>query len=145
MYNKIQFPAIITAKPDFLDIWQRLDEEVEGSLCAYIKGFWSSVRLFDAAGMEWSVEKVIPIRKINAIERILAPICYNPKIKVKLSFENPNSYTLEKLQKEIIRIIGLDDDIYTQFNEADDIIKKINLASSFAEIAAVLKETKAIG
>lgn len=127
-----------------MDIWQNIDEEMKCSLYAYTKGSWKSIKIYDAKGMEWSIKEAAPTRKINIIERILAPICYNPKIKVKLSPKKLKPYSLEKIKKSIVKIIKNDDDLYTQFTEGKDIIKRVNAANSFLEIINILKETKAI-
>ena len=146
LYNnyKITFPILLFDKYYYMDIWQTLDEEIDCSLYGYTKGFWKSIKIFDAKGMEWSIEEAVPTRKVNVIERILAPICYNPKIKVKLKFKNPKPYVLEKIKKGIVKIVKNDDDVYTQFTEGKDIIEKINVANTFLEIIDILKETKAI-
>jgi hypothetical protein len=75
-----------------MSLWQRLDKEQPCSLYAFVKRYWNRLTLFDAFGMKWEVAKAIPMRKISALAKWLAPICYNPHITVTLRFKNPRPY-----------------------------------------------------
>ena len=140
----IAFPALGIAKEDSMSLWQSLDNERTCSLYAFVKGYWNRLTLFDASGMRWEVAEAIPTRKISTLAKWLAPICYNPHIKVKLRFKDPRPYELGEVQKLICWLIDRDDDIMTQFVEADVLKTDVRTATSFTDLIALLTKSHAV-
>jgi len=138
--DKIKFPAIIISKGDSIYLWDSLDNELQGNLYAFAKGFWHQIVLFDSAGRRWKVAEVIPHRKISTVEKILSYIFWNPKLKVRLQFDKPKPYTMEELQKAICALINQDDDIITQFIEAKKLKEIIMKPQDFSAIVVKLKQ-----
>jgi hypothetical protein len=140
----ILFPVFVICPRDSMHLWNTLDGELEGNLYAYTKGYWNNILLFDAAGNKWKVTRVTPNRKIYPIEKIMASICWNPKIKVRLEFDKPKPYPLEALKKEISALVDFDDDILTQFIEANDLKEVIKTADNFEGLVDILKRYNVI-
>jgi len=140
----IAFPALGIAQGNSMSLWQSLDKEQSCSLYAFVKGYWNRLSLFDSFGMKWEVAEAIPARQISVLARWLAPICYNPRIQVKLRFKNPKPYELGEVQRLVCQLIDQDDDIVTQFVEADVLKANVRAATSFTELVAVLTKSHAV-
>jgi hypothetical protein len=78
--------------------------------------------------------EAIPCRKIRFFERIFC-FLWTPFIRVKLKFSKMKTKTsIDKLKSSIKKIIQMDDDIYCQFREKEDIFKIIDDAQSIKEL-----------
>lgn len=127
-----------------MSLWQSLDNEQSCSLYAFVKGYWNRLSLFDSSGMKWKVAEAIPARQISVLARWLAPICYNPRIQVKLRFEHPKPYELGEVQRLVCQLIDQDDDLITQCVEADVLKTNVRATTSFAGLVDVLTKSQAV-
>ena len=136
----VAFPALAISKGDSVYLWESLETEPSCSTYAIVKGYWDRLKLYDAAGQVWAVSGVEPVPPLSPLGKFLAPICWNPRRKVRLSFGKPSPYELEALVSELRKLVDMDDDILTQFSTAEGLKRGMDRAQSFRELAAFLKK-----
>lgn len=96
--------------------------------------------LYDAAGRKWSCSMSADNLKNNWYTRLLARTVYNPLHKVAVKWIDHGSYDLYDLKEEIHRCVDTDDDVITQFEEAEVIKSAIDRAISFDQLILALKK-----
>jgi len=100
-------------------------------------GFAEKLVVFDRDGKKWQARVVdLPFEK-SWWRVLLAHTVYNPTIPITVRWHEPRSYTLDELKQAYIRAVDEDDDILTQFVEAEELKGKIAAANSFDSLADV--------
>ena len=94
--------------------------------------------LFDTNGNVWSYKQVSDKFKNNFLTKFLAKTFYNPLLDAKVIWSNVGTYQLKELQDKLKSCIDKDDDIITQFEEADVIKSSLDKATTFADILKIL-------
>lgn len=94
--------------------------------------------LYDRYGKRWTFRFVNGNIKDNFKTRILANTLYNPMVNVDIEWTQTGTYNLDDLKNAIFLCVDKDDDIITQFEEADDIKNKIKNCATFEEILFTL-------
>jgi len=106
------------------------------STTAILGRFFEKRTLFDRDGNLWRVARVIaPFEK--SWWRVLVSQVYSPSVPVTLEWQPPSSYPFEELKHAYAKAVDLDDDILTQFVEADELKQKIAEAQNFDDLVAV--------
>lgn len=142
--SSVALPALAVIPGDSMELWSSHDSRIDANLYGYTKGNLHKIELYDGAGRHWSVDQAIPDRHVGPIARFLAPICWNPRIKVALTFRKPRNCDLAKLKAKINRIVDLDDDVVTQFVEPETLKNEIGQAENVGDLIDVLKRNRAI-
>ncbi len=142
--STITFPVLALSKRDSLYLWDHFEEEQSCSLFAFVRGYYDRLTLYDPAGLSWSVAQATPTHAISKLAKWLAPICYNPKIRVRLSLKDPTSYQLDELKAEICALAERDDDRMTQNIEREKLKALILSAQSFRDLVKKLKKFRVI-
>ncbi|MBZ0245516.1 MAG: hypothetical protein K8H85_06200 [Cyclobacteriaceae bacterium] len=133
------YPIIlIDNSSGYLDIIYDGEDLTNSNVLGLVKGVHKNFIAYDKDGLLWIVDKVDSHYKITGLTKILAHTVYNPQIKVTLNWTKRGEYTLKNLKKDINKQVDSDDDIITQFNEADFIKRKIEKCDSFSEIVEEL-------
>jgi hypothetical protein len=96
--------------------------------------------LFDKNGNVWSYQQVSDKFKDNFLTKFLAKTFYNPLLDAKVIWSNVGTYQFKDLQDKLKSCVDKDDDIITQFEEADVIKSSLDQATTFADILKVLKK-----
>jgi len=138
-----EFPIIMTNSRGAVSGASGTDEISRHSL--YGICHWSKYerRYFDAKGIIWSSFIVEAPYPVNIWTRIISQV-YNPWFTVKFGWKSEGSYTLPELQERLCHCVDLDDDILTQFMEADKVKELIREAKSFAHLFTRMKKMKII-
>jgi hypothetical protein len=95
---------------------------------------------FDGDGRMWTYELIAENVKDNFLTRLLANTVYNPSIEVQPRWTLKENYELSKLKSVLNGCIDKDDDILTQFVEAETIKQAIIDSKTFEDIYAVLNK-----
>jgi len=140
----IRFPVLALSKGDSLYLWDHFDEERSCTLLALVHGYFDRLTLYDSAGLAWPVAQAIPTRPISKFARWLAPICYNPRITVRLSLKDSVPYQFDEIKAEICALVDKDDDRMTQNIEPGKLKALINGAQSFGDLVKKLKKYRVI-
>jgi hypothetical protein len=102
-------------------------------------GFVEKSFVFDRDGRKWQARAAEAPFEKNWWRVLLAHTVYNPRISVTVHWQAPRSYALDELRQAYLSAVDKDDDILTQFVEADELKKKIAAAESFDSLAAVYR------
>ena len=129
---KPTFPLIIFYDK-VLDLIPQEENLRKASLSFFLQGT-SKHLTFDASNKTWSYEIKSGNIKNNFLTKLLANTIYNPSISVTPQWNYEKNYELDELKKLIYVAIDNDDDILTQFVEADKLKQLLHVASSFKEI-----------
>jgi len=82
----------------------------------------------------WNLEQKTDKFKNTKWNRFLAKTFYNPSFDVTLFWKKNGTYELTELKAKVKNCIEKDDDILTQFVEADFLIHKIEHSNDFGEL-----------
>ena len=113
------------------------------SLVGLCQGKYERMRYYDAKGVLWSASVVKAPFKASIWTKILGQI-YNPWFTVDLGWKDERTYEFPELQDDICMCVDMDDDILTQFIEADKLKKLIREASNFHHLFNRMKKMKLV-
>ena len=111
-------------------------------LLGVFSGFYEQLEVFDSAGKMWRLEELRCGLKKSRLLRFVVHLFYNPWVDVEHVWSEPRDYALDELRSRFLAAIDSDDDILTQFLAPEVLKKKIEAATSFAELAAVYQSSQ---
>jgi hypothetical protein len=106
---------------------------------AFHKPWWRGVRFFHRDGQQYEVASATPVNPLAPLSKLLANTVYNPRLKVRYEYEVKGRYHLPELVGALTHAIDQDDDILTQFHDADELKRRLDAATSFDDVVAVLE------
>ena len=102
--------------------------------------FWEHSRLYGPDGVVWRPVPATPEDVVlSGLARFLAFTGYNPWRTVPMRYEHTGEYKLPELKRRIWECVERDDDILTQFMEADEIKVALEKATDFERVAALVR------
>ena len=134
--------VLAIARDGWVDLWGDLRAEHAGTALAFHRGFWATLMLYHRSGGLYSVADVVPDRPRGVRSRLLAATVYNARTGVRLVYRSAGAYALDDLRSTLTHAIELDDDVLTQFHEADELLTMIRAASSFDDLVEVVRTTR---
>lgn len=135
-------PVIAIGPRGYAAVWPERPESRETTAYALARGFWDELELYDAGGRLWRVEAVELPEGAAAWRRLLARTVWNPRTTARISYREPATYELPVLKAALHRALSDDDDVLTQFHEAEEIELWLAQASSFDEVVAALERAE---
>lgn len=78
--------------------------------------------------------------KLTAWKKFLAKTFYNPVVKVNIVWKKIGSSNIKALKENIYKCLEMDDDILTQFIDAQTIIKHLTSAQTFNDICDTINK-----
>ena len=108
------------------------------SAAAFHKPWWRGARFFHRDGECYEVASAVPAAPLLPLSRLLANTFYNARLTVRYEYVSRGPYDLPEVRQAVSDAIDKDDDILTQFHEADELKQRLALAQSFDEVVAVL-------
>ncbi len=109
------------------------------TLLGAIGGFFEKSTVYDSQGREWQAKGIESPYRRSWWTVLLANMGYNPRIAVSVLWRESKPYPLEELKIAYTKAVNKDDDILTQFVEADELKGRISQAQSFAELVEVYR------
>jgi hypothetical protein len=103
------------------------------SRVALVKGYDSHCTIYDSEGTAWGFHFVGRKEKYSLLDRLLAKV-YNPSREFPVSYSQLRHYQFAELQRAYLDAVAHDDDVLTQFVEADELTKRIKQCSDFKEL-----------
>jgi hypothetical protein len=133
------FPLICITKDKWVDIVPAKNyfSKIATSALVDTSVFKDRV-LFDNNGNIWSYQQISDKFKNNFLTKFLAKTFYNPLLEAKVIWTNIGTYQIKELQDKLKSCVDKDDDIITQFEEADVIKSSLDRATTFDDILKVL-------
>ncbi len=133
---KPNFPVILIYN-NALDLIPGDENLKQGSLLGILNGNSNSIA-YDSEGKVWELKLDSDKIKDNIITRLLANTIYNPKINVIPKWSILREYELSELKSLLKNFVEKDDDIFTQFVEAEILNQYIFEAKTFEDIYRIL-------
>lgn len=100
--------------------------------------------IIDSAEAVWQITEISPTKPLNLLDKILAYTFYHPPIPVTFQVTNITDRPMDVIKDALTEAIDADDDILTQWSDADELKKVVKAADSFDALIANLKKKKAI-
>jgi hypothetical protein len=139
----LRFPVLVVASDGWLQVLS--EEEASRWNCIGVSKYNRLQPLaLDSDMRLWRITKIKPKKPITIFHRILAQTFYNPQFHVKFEVDEISEKQLQKLQEEINKAINADDDILTQWVEAEELKDSVDAAKSFKSLLTVLKKKRVI-
>ena len=101
-------------------------------------GGWRGTKHFDSEGRLHVIRDLIAPHQMSLAQRVLAATFRNSWLVARISYEDPVPYDLSNLVDTLIRAVEADDDILTQWREANDLLAKLRAAKTFNHCVATL-------
>ena len=146
MMSEIHYPALVIDTNGWIELLQD-DSRLKKWNYLGINNLAKTrktIYVLDSNDKYWRITDIKPYSPLTKLRLLLANTIYNPTISVTFQerelTENSNRKFFRALEENIKR----DDDLYTQFNNKETIIKLINVNQSYREITNVLINTGAI-
>lgn len=144
MKKEPSFPGLAVSSSGYVAEIKGLEDLTRCSLYGLAKGLHKNLRLYDCSGLCWEVLQVKGPLPMNFWTRLLAQTVYNPRFQVKITWKEAQPYTLDDLKLILKRKTEEDDDILTQFTEADQLKGIIEGCKTFEELLSQLRGARAI-
>ena len=130
--------VIFVGDNGWTDMAADLPETRLTSAHGYHQPWWKGVRIFHRNGYAYEVETATPDTELPPLSKVLAATLYNPTFNVSYEYRSTGFYQLEELKNAIDKAIDADDDVLTQFHEADELHGMVAKANSFDDVVEVL-------
>jgi len=98
-----------------------------------VKEYDSHCTIYDSEGVAWGFHFVGRKEKYTLFDRLLAEV-YNPCREFPVSYSQRSRYEFAELQRAYLDAVAHDDDILTQFVEADELTERIKQCSNFKQL-----------
>jgi hypothetical protein len=131
---------LIAISADFLELVDKDYPLNQATAYGLIKGANNVTQYFDKEGNVWRSEIIPKNFRSTFLTRLLAKTFYNPKLDVDRIWTRTRDYNLKELKECICFCIDKDDDILTQFVEADTLKARLRGCNNFKEIVEVLSK-----
>ena len=131
-------PCFVSSRKGYFAFEGQIKSESFCKLLAYVNNFYESRTVYDAQGLKWRAIQA-ESHKFNRgfWTKFLANTVYNPRITVSITWGEPKSYNFQELQDIYSKAVDKDDDILTQFVEANELKQRIASAKSFQELVEI--------
>ena len=130
--------VVVVGVDGYVEVWPTRPETHETTLYAIGRGFWDGTVLYDSAGRAWRPGVEVP-PGVGRTRRFLARTIGNKRLVVTITYPEPRTYDLSELKRSLTNALALDDDVLTQFHDAEEITAWLDDASSFADVVAALE------
>jgi hypothetical protein len=135
------FPLIYIFENESLDLILSEESFSKVSTLALINTTnFEKVILFDKGYQKWTYKQIADSFKNNWWTKLLAKTFYNPTLNAKVIWTLIGEYNLGELKNIVQVCIEKDDDIITQYEEAEVISNSIDKAETFEDILKVLNK-----
>jgi hypothetical protein len=131
--------VILVGQDGWIDTTENLEVERTTSAYGFHKPWWKGVSFFHRDGMRYEVLTATPSRSLLPLSKLLAATIYNPKLTVQYEFRSVGPYEIDDLKQAVADAIDKDDDILTQFHEADELKELLAEAKTFDRVLKVLR------
>ena len=129
--------VIMLGENGWTDTAEALEVERTTSAYGFHKPWWKGVSFFHRDGTRYEVLTATPTRWMPP--KFLALTIYNPSIVVQYDYRSVGQYEVDDLKQALADAIDRDDDILTQFHEADELKELLANAKTFDGVLKVLR------
>jgi hypothetical protein len=140
----VKFPLLLIASDGWIGYFKNNEELGDWNYLAINKYNHIKPIIMDADDLVWKINRILPNKPPSFIDKLLAYTFYNPLIPVTFELDPVAENPLTVVKEAVKQAIDADDDILTQWVEADKLQGAVKKASSFKSLVAILKKKKAI-
>lgn len=131
--------VIFVGEDGWTDMARDLPEERATSAHGFHKPWWKGVSLYHRNGYRYEVESATPNEDLPPLSKLMAATIHNPTFSVQYAYRSTGFYQLDELKMALQDAVDLDDDVLTQFHDADDLAARITAAKTFDDLVQVLE------
>ena len=129
--------VIMIGDNGWTDTAESLEVERTTSAYGFHKPWWNGVTFFHRDGTRYEMLTATPTKWMPP--KFLALTIYNPSILVQYDYRSVGPYEVDDLKQALADAIDRDDDILTQFHEADELKELLANARTFDGVLKVLR------
>ena len=130
--------VIFVGEDGWTDTARDLPEQRATSAHGFHKPWWKGVKLYHRNGYRFEVEKATPEGELPPLSKLLAATIHNPTFNVQYEYTSTGFYQLDELKQALRAAVEKDDDVLTQFHEAEELVSRIDAAKNFDDVVDVL-------
>jgi hypothetical protein len=131
--------VILIGQDGWTDTAESLEVERMTSAYGFLKPWWKGVSFFHRDGTRYEVLTATPSRRLPPMAKLLAATIYNPRFTVQYEFRSVGPYEIDDLRQAVADAIDRDDDILTQFHEADELKERLAEVKTFDGVLKLLR------
>lgn len=132
-------PCFILGPRSYFSFEPSYSSRQTATLLGAIGGFFDKSTVYDSRGYKWQAKGIESPYRRNWWTVLLANTVYNPRTAVSVLWREPKPYAVDELKLAYAKAVDNDDDILTQFVEAQELKKRISAAQSFDELVEVYR------
>ena len=131
--------VIFVGEDGWTDTARDLPEQRATSAHGFHKPWWKGVKLYHRNGYRYEVEKATPEQELPPLSKLMAATIHNPTFNVTYEYQSTGFYKIDELKEALRNAVKKDDDVLTQFHEAEELIARIDAAKDFSDLVDVLE------
>ena len=137
--NESRMNVIAVGRNGWLQLSRALETHLRAGAYGFFREWWAGVTYFHRDGQRYTVAAVRPSRRLGVVDRILASTVYNPTLDFAVEYAAQGRYSIAQLCDAVAAAIEQDDDVLTQFHEADELLARLRRATTFDDVIDVIK------
>jgi hypothetical protein len=142
--DDVSFPALVIADDRWVGHFESKEELSTWRWAAIKRYNKRRLILYDERDRAWQVESIIPRERPKLLPRLVTTLFRSPKLPVRVQVSLISKDSARRVQELLLAAIEADDDILTQWTEADELKEAVRAAASYKDLVGVLKEKRAI-
>ena len=131
--------VIFVGEDGWTDMARDLPEQRATSAHGFHKPWWKGVKLYHRNGYRFEVEKATPEQELPPLSKLMAATIHNPTFNVNYEYQSTGFYKIDELKQALRGAVEKDDDVLTQFHEAEELISRIDAAKDFGDLVDMLE------
>jgi hypothetical protein len=131
--------VIFVGEDGWTDTARDLPEQRATSAHGFHKPWWKGVKLYHRNGYRYEVEKATPEKELPALSKLMAATIHNPTVNVLYEYTSTGFYKIDELKQALRAAVEKDDDVLTQFHDAEELISRIDAAKDFGDLVDMLE------
>lgn len=135
----VETQVIFVGDNGWTDTANDLPAERSTSAYGFHKPWWKGVKIYHRNGYVYEVEGAKPVNPLPPMSKLLAATLYNPTFVAQYEYRSTGFYKIDELKQALRDAVERDDDILTQFHDADDLYARIAAAKVFDDLVDVLE------
>ena len=129
----MKFPVLACGPKGFTWLFKSEDETTRMSVgfVGIYQRYQSALQFFDSDSTVWRLASVRALKPIPFWQRIFGSL---RKVDVLMEFTEPHSYIVDDIRRALRQAVDADDDILTQHESREDIIRKLEQVRTISEV-----------
>jgi hypothetical protein len=130
--------VIFVGDDGWTDMAPDLPAERMTSAYGFHKPWWKGVKLYHRNGYRYEVESAIPESPLPPLSKALAATIYNPQFRAQYTYRSTGFYQIDELKQVLQAAVKGDDDVLTQFHDAEALCEMVAKATTFDDLVEML-------